>query len=169
MVKESNAPMMNRFMPGQNTTCFSRSKFCLWSWCHLHNDKALFQRLSALIWFQSVSLLRIEKRFETRGVELGFVSFYSNPACGLKSLSLSQELLCFRDFREDTRAWGLGNQPTEVTPIPLGTAVMSRKHPSGVFGGVGHAYWETRGDGYLETMQKVVFWQMKICVADPGH
>lgn len=35
----------------------------------------MFQRLSALIWFWSVCLLRIEKRFETWGVEPGFISF----------------------------------------------------------------------------------------------
>lgn len=78
-------------MLSQNNTWFSSSNLFLLSrpWCHCSNDRVLFQRLSALICFCSVCLLRIEKRFKARGVEPGFISFNLNPIMRpCKSLSL---------------------------------------------------------------------------------
>lgn len=95
-------PYGEHFLLGQNNSWFSCSNFCLLSvpWCHSHNDR-VFQKLSALIWFWSVCLLRIEKRFKTRGVEPGFISFNLNPIMRpCKSLSLFH-LFCFRDSQEE--------------------------------------------------------------------
>lgn len=110
MVRESDVPMRNISC----NTWFSCSNFCLLSvpCCRPHYDR-VFQRLSALIWFWSVCLLRIEKRFETWGVEPGFISFNLNPIMRpCKSLLLLQ-LFSFRDSQEEVQeleGWERGPQ-----------------------------------------------------------
>lgn len=165
MVKKSNGPVMNCFIWGQSHSWFFCSNFCLWSWYHHHNDKVLFSRLSSLICFWSISLLRIEKRFETRGIELGFISFYLNPVCGLASPCPYHNYSLSRS----TRAWGLRHQPIKSLTFHMalqwciGASFVCIGRSRACILGKGCWGW------YLKVMQKVIIWQMKFCLADLGH